>query len=83
MSTLSWCLHFDLQLEKLVWSNIFLHLYAVLIELLITSNHHKLETFRYLDSACVFESPSIFNVTSRFENAVFLQRLVIEFGLVL
>ena len=83
MATLGWGLHFDLQLEKVVWSNIFLHLYAILIELLITSNHHELETFWYLDSACVFESPSIFNVTSRFENAVFLQRLVIEFGLVL
>ena len=83
MPTLSRGFQIDLQLEKVIWSDIFCHLYAVLVELLIASYHYELDTFRNLDSACVFESPKIFDVTACFENAVFLEGLVIEFGLVL
>ena len=83
MPTLGRSLHFDLQLEKVVWPYIFRYKYTALIELLIACNHHKLDTFRYHHSTSVLESPSIFDVAACFENAVFLQRLVVEFSLVL
>ena len=83
MPTLGGSLNFDLQLEKVVWPDIFRYKYAILIELLIAGNHHELDTFRYLNSASVLESPGIFDVAACFKNAVFLQGLVIEFGLVL
>ena len=56
---------------------------ALLVEFLIASHQHKLQTLRNFDCASVLESPHILDVIICLEHTVLFQRLMVEFCLVL
>ena len=79
VTTPSWSFHFDLQFEKFIWSHIVLYLQALLVEFLIASNQHKLQTLWNFDCASVLKGPHILDFVIGLEHTVLFQRLMVEF----
>ena len=79
VTTPAWCFHFDLQFEKFIWPHIVLYLHALLVEFLVASNQHKLQTLWNFDCASVLEGPYILDFVICLEDTVLFERLMVEF----